>query len=193
MNFFRISAIRGLLALLLAFSFNNAQAGEPGFYVGASAGQATLDVPLDPSLTFDENDTAYKVIAGYNFDFGNFDLGLEGAYVYLGEPSIGDSTASVAFETTGFSGFGVAALELGPVDLFAKAGVLAWDVTARITGSQVPPDFRFSDSDNGSDFAYGVGARWNIGRFGIRAEYEGFDVSDTDSLYMWSVGLTYSF
>ena len=193
MNFFRSSAIRGLVAMLLAFSFTSAQAGEPGFYIGASAGQATLEVPLEPSLTFDENDTAFKVLAGYNFDFGNFDLGLEGAYVHLGEPVIGDSTAAVAFETTGFSGFGVAALELGPVDLFAKAGVLAWDVTARITGSQVPPDFQFSDSDNGSDFAYGVGARWNIGRLGIRAEYEGFDVSDTESLYMWSVGLTYSF
>ena len=84
-------------------------------------------------------------------------------------------------------------MELGPVDLFAKLGVFAWDVEAQIGGSQVPPAFQFTDSENDVDVAYGVGARWNLGKFAVRGEVEGYDIPDTDTIYMWSLGLSYTF
>ena len=187
------NALKSLPAFLLLLPFGIANAADSGFYIGASVGQATLELPPDPNVTFDENDTAWKLLAGYNWDLGTFNVGVEAGYAYLGEPKIGDSTASIQYELGAFTGFGLAGFELGPVDLFAKAGVIAWDSEVRIDGSQVPTVFQFSDTETGTDFAYGIGASWNIGKLGIRAEYEGFDITDTDTVSMWSLGLTYRF
>lgn len=186
-------ALQRLSAFVLLLPFGIANAGDAGFYVGGSVGQGTLELPPDPSLDFDESDTAWKLLLGYNFDFGIVDLGLEAGYVNFGEPEIGDAMAFLQFETTGFNAFGLVAFELGPVDLFAKLGIIAWDVKATIGGNQVPPDFQFSDSENDTDVGYGIGARWNLGKFGIRAELEGYDIPDTANVYMWSLGLAYTF
>ena len=179
--------------VVISLSAVEAHAAEDGFYIGGSVGQSAMELPSDPDLVFDEKDTAWKLFGGYNFDLGKLDLGVELGYVNFGEPEIGDATAFVGFETTGIEAFGVASLEAGPVDLFAKLGVVAWDVKATIGGNQVPPEFWFSDSETGTDAAYGFGAQWNLNRLGIRAEFEGFDIPDTDSVYMWSLGVTYSF
>ncbi len=40
--------------------------GDSGFYIGAGLGQGSLDEDFD-GLSFDGDDTAYKLIAGYNF------------------------------------------------------------------------------------------------------------------------------
>ena len=189
----RTTSFASLLALLLSIGAGTAQAADSGFYVGGSIGQATIELPSDPTFEFDENDTAWKVFGGYNFDLGAVDLGIEAAYVNFGEPQIGDATAYVGFESTGFEALGVAALAVGPVDIFAKLGLIAWDVKGIIGGSEVPPEFRFTDSDNGTDVAYGLGARWNFGQWGIRAELEGFDIPDADNVTMWSLGASYSF
>ena len=186
-------ALQGLSAILLLLPFGIANAADSGFYIGGSIGQATLELPADPNFNFDENDTSWKLLAGYNFDLGTFDIGVEAGYVNLGKPAIGDSTASVQFETVGFNAFGLAGFELGPVDLYAKAGFIYWDVEAQISGSGVPAPFQFSDTETGTDFGYGIGASWNVGKLGIRAEYEGYDVTDTDSVYMLSLGLVYRF
>jgi outer membrane immunogenic protein len=186
-------ALKSLLAFLLLLPFGIANAADSGIYIGGSVGQATLELPSDPDFDFNENDTAWKLLAGYNWDLGTFDIGVEAGYVYFGEPGIGDATAALEFEAGGFNAFGLAGIEIGPVDLYAKAGIIAWDVEARISGNQVPPEFQFSDTETGTDFAYGIGASWNLGKLGIRAEYEGYDIPDTDSVYMWSLGLVYRF
>ena len=186
-------ALHSLPAFLVLLPFGIANAAEGGFYIGGSAGQATLELPSDPTFDFNESDTAWKLLAGYNWDLGTFDIGIEAGYVYLGEPGVGDSTASVQFEVGGFNAFGIAGFEIGPVDLYAKAGAIAWEVEAKISGTQVPPAFQFSDTETGTDFGYGIGAKWNFGKLGIRAEYEGYDIPDTDTVYMWSLGLVYRF
>jgi opacity protein-like surface antigen len=193
MKFMKRKALQGLSAILLLLPFGIANAADSGFYIGGSIGQATLELPADPNFNFDENDTSWKLLAGYNFDLGTFDIGVEAGYVNLGKPAIGDSTASVQFETVGFNAFGLAGIELGPVDLYAKAGFIYWDVEARIGGSGVPTPFQFSDTETGTDFGYGIGASWNVGKLGIRAEYEGYDIADTDTVYMLSLGLVYRF
>jgi opacity protein-like surface antigen len=186
-------ALRGLPAFLLLLSFGVANAADSGFYVGGSVGQATLELPPDPDFAFEESDTAWKLLAGYNWDLGTFNVGIEAGYTYLGEPGVGDSTAFVEYELGGFNAFGVAGFALGPIDLYAKAGFIAWDSEVTIGGSEVPPEFQFSDTVTGSDFGYGIGANWNLGKLGIRAEYEGYDLPDTDTVYMLSIGLLYRF
>jgi len=185
--------LKSLLAFLLLLPFGVANAADGGFYIGGSVGQATLELPPDPDFDFNEDDTAWKLLAGYNWDLGTFDIGVEAGYVYLGEPGIGDSTASLQFEIGGFNAFGIAGFEIGPFDLYAKAGFIAWDVEAKIGGDEVPPEFQFSDTETGTDFGYGIGAQWNLGKLGIRAEYEGYDIPDTDTVYMLSLGLVYRF
>ncbi len=66
-------------------------AGESGFYLGGSVGDATIqaDVP-DPkggAFGFDESDFAWKAFGGYNFDIAFMDFAIEGGYVDLGAPS----------------------------------------------------------------------------------------------------------
>ncbi len=85
-------------------------------------------------------------------------------------------------EGDGISAFAVGFLPTGPVDLFAKVGLIAWD--SKIEGGVF--------DDDGSDLAYGVGAQFRVLGLSIRAEYEKFEISDVD-LDMISVGLTYTF
>ena len=193
MSTLKRTAVSEISALALLLALGSANAGEQGFYVGLGAGQATLELPEDPDYSFDESETAYKVFGGYNWDLGTINLGIEAAYANLGEPEIGDSTAFLGFETTGFQAWGLAAFELGAVDLYGKLGVFAWDVEARIGGTDVDPELRFTDSDSDVDVGYGLGGRWNLGRFAIRLELEGFDIPDTSNIYMWTLGASYTF
>jgi hypothetical protein len=48
--------------------------------------------------------------------------------------------------------------------------------------------------DDGEDLALGIGAKWNSdGAFGLRAEFEWFDVDDVDAVWMASVGFELRF
>ncbi len=163
-------------------------AADSGFYLGGSVGSASVDADLGVELPilpeFDETDTGYKLFAGYNWQLSALALGIEGAYNNFGNPSTNFGIIPIAIEPTGYSVFGVAALGLGPIDLFAKAGVLAWDADAIIDGEV--------STEDGSDPGYGVGLRFNIGSLQIRGEYEVFDVDEAD-LSMLSVGLAFQF
>ena len=69
---------RGLVAAVLGMAALSAGAAEqPGFYVGAGAGQAMID---DGAL--DDEDTAFSAFAGYQV---NPYFGLEAGYADLGK------------------------------------------------------------------------------------------------------------
>lgn len=141
---------------------------DSGFYIGAGVGDASIE-----EGTFDESDSAYKIIAGYNIGFIPFvDFAVEGSYVDFGSP--GD------IDATGIDGFGLVGLNFGPVGIFAKAGAIAWDVESN-TGS-----------DSGTDPAYGIGARFQLFSFSVRAEYEVFEF-DTADVDMLSVSAIFTF
>jgi opacity protein-like surface antigen len=109
------------------------------------------------------------------------DLAVEASYVDFGEPDSGP----LSVELTGLNAFGLAGFKVGPIGLFAKAGVVAWDAKLAVDA--------FRDDENGTDFAYGAGARFQIGSFAIRAEYEVYEVSDVRDLSMASASLVYTF
>lgn len=157
-----------------------ALAADNGFYLGLSVGQANIEVD-DVTFSgedFDADDTGYKLIAGFRpLDW----LGLEASYVNFGEPDDTLAGTTVAVEGDGISAFAVGFLPAGPVDLFAKVGLLSWD--SRIVGF----------NEDGTDLAYGVGVQFRLLSLGVRAEYEIFDVNDVDDLNMISIGVTYTF
>ena len=169
-------------AALIALPVLPAVAADNGFYLGGSVGQANLKISdiTDGISTadFDADDTAFKLIAGIRpLDW----LGVEAAYVNFGEPEDTVLNQKLKADGDGISAFAVGFLPTGPVDLFAKVGLISWD--SKISGS-------FDDS--GTDLAYGVGAQFRVLGLSIRAEYEKFDISDVD-LDMISIGVTYTF
>ena len=173
-----------LAAALLTLPVLPAVAADNGFYLGASVGQANVKIDdltdnVLPNDDFDADDTAFKLIAGFRpLDW----LAVEAAYVNFGEPEDTVLGTRLEAEGDGISAFAVGFLAAGPVDLFAKAGLIAWD--SKITGGAF--------DDDGSDLAYGAGAQFRVLGLSIRAEYERFDISDVD-VDMISIGLTYTF
>jgi hypothetical protein len=168
-----------------------AAVADSGFYAGGSLGSATIsaDIPdedLGEVFVFDENDFAWKAFGGYQFDLPVIKLGIEGGYVDLGSPSADLLGIPVSLDVTGWDVFGVAGFDLGPVGIFAKAGLISWDADAIVDGIE-------EGSDDGSDPAYGVGASFNIGALEIRGEYEYFDLDSADDVYMLSAGLVFHF
>lgn len=196
MNVRNASTTTLIAATLLVVPVGSALAGDQGFYIGGSLGQATYEVKgsdIDfPELEFSEDDTAWKIIGGYNWDLGAFNLGVEGGWVNFGNPStsIGD-LINAESELDGIQVMGLGAFELGPIDIFGKLGFIAYDLETRFEDIAEEIDDRTSES--GTDFGYGVGARWNIGSFAIRLEWERYEISELDRLDMWSLGGTWTF
>lgn len=172
----------GILFVCLSGAFlsipSTALAGsDSGFYIGAGIGEVNVEVS-----TFDESDSAYKVFGGYNFGVVPFlDFALEASYVDFGNPGSGP----VEIDLSGLNAFGLVGFKLGPVGLFAKAGMIIWDSEIAIGSTR--------DDDSGTDTAYGIGARLQFGSFAIRAEYELFDISDVKDLSMVSASAVYTF
>ncbi len=180
-------------AVLLSFSFTANADG--GFYVGGSAGGATLEADFDQGIfpelpaSVDEDDTAFKLFAGYKLDLPVLTLGVEGGYVNLGEPEIPVSgipgLTEFGIETTGINLWGTAGIEAGPLDIYAKLGYISWDAEFSVDGFG-------SVSDDGSDSAYGLGVAFGLGSLEVRGEYEVYDFDGTD-VSMLSVGLAFYF
>ncbi|MBV1914240.1 MAG: porin family protein [Pseudomonadales bacterium] len=158
---------------------------DSGFYVGGGVGYTAVEIDGDGD-TFDESDTSYKVFGGYNFGLVPFlDIAAEVSYVNFGNPSglLDDTAAGV--EITGFDVFGLVGFDLGPVGIFAKAGLINWDADVSYGGD--------AGGDDGSDPAYGIGAKFQIGSFAVRGEFEYFDVESVKNLSMLSVSGVFTF
>ena len=189
-GFLSVIAIGTSAATLGLMSFTDAVA-DSGPYIGGSLGSATIqaEVPdqnLGDVFRFDEDDFAWKAYGGYNFDLAAVDLAIEGGYVDLGAPSGNLLGSQVELDLTGWDLFGLAGIRLGPVGLFVKAGMVSWDAEATV-------DSIGNGGDSGTDPAYGVGARFNLGNVEIRGEYEYFDIESTNDVYMLSAGLVFHF
>jgi len=181
-----LSVALTLMASFVAFVPAESQAGG---YIGGSVGQSYIEFNAGtPSVPeeFDENDFGWKAIVGYEFELAAISLGLEANYVEFGAPSGDVMGSQVEVDADGFAGFGTVGFNIGPVGVFAKAGLISWDASISIDG--------FDDgSDDGSDPAYGIGAKLGLGPVDIRAEYELYDIEDSEDVAMVSVGLVWRF
>ena len=193
----RRSGITGVMILVAAalMLFSAQSKADTGLYIGGSIGQAGIELSDGAAVlptSLDEDDLGYKLFAGYNWQFTILSLGVEAGYVNFGKPS-GDvpGIGVLEVETTGLNAFGVLGVQLGPIGVFGKYGVMSWDADATLDGI---PDGGGLD---GSEPMYGVGAKIDIGSLGVRLEYEAIDldadgVSESD-VNMISLGLTWTF
>jgi outer membrane immunogenic protein len=114
------------------------------------------------------------------------DLAIEGGYVDFGKPDDNVGVDKLEIDANGFDLFGLAGVNLGPVGVFAKLGMVKWDADASVNGQGV-------GDDDGTDLAYGIGARLKFGSLEARAEYELFDVDDVDDISLLSASIAWTF
>jgi hypothetical protein len=176
-----------IAATVLAASFSllslPALSADNGIYLGASVGQSSVefdDTVGGESINFDASATGFKAIAGWRFiDW----LAVEANYVDLGS---GDDNG-IETDVNGVSLSAVGFVPVGPVDLFARVGAVNWNADFDA------PNLGVSESDDGTDLTYGVGAQFRVWSLSIRGEYEIFDISDADTVDMFSIGVTWTF
>jgi len=185
-----------LLAASPAFA-----ADDSGFYVGAGLGNFALDSDtIYGGKDFDSSDIGFKVFGGYQFLKW---LAVEVEYIDGGDPD--DVFRSEVFPddrfkvTAGISGFPVSAVGILPIgeqfNVFGKLGFIYWDADGsgkirNADGTVV----KASVDEDGTDFAWGVGGTWNITEnFGARVEYQGFEISDFNSVDFASASIIWRF
>jgi len=169
--------------LLVALAASPAFA-DKGFSAGASLGYSNITIG-DSGVNADFNDFGYKVFGNYMF---TDNWGVEGSWLDFGNLSENIGGVDAEINADGFDLFAVGSFPVSDkVDLFGKAGFISWDASTKLDGVD-------AGSDDGNDLALGFGGRLKTSNnFGLRAEYEWFDIQDTDSAWLLSVGFEYSF
>lgn len=187
-----IAAAISLIAMCFA---PVSKAADSGFYLGGAVSQSNIETEADFlgfGSAFEDDDTGYKLIAGVRLLDA---FAIEANYVDFGSISFDDNFTADGFrgnyEATALDAFAVGFVGLGVVEAFGKLGLVYWDADARLQGGLAGLDL--SDSESGTDLAFGVGGQVNLGSLSLRLEYENFNVSGVDNLDMWSLGLTYTF
>lgn len=202
--------IGGLLLLGSALAANDATA-DSGLYAGASIGRSTIQASDNVDIfgsarkfKLNGDDTGFKLFGGYMFLPV---LGIEVGYVDFGQPDDNtgfsvpttpqlDVNGDLKVDANGYTASLLGKLPIGPVNVFAKAGILSWKAHAKVnvtaTDGTTTASNSFSDNADGNDFTYGVGAGVSFGSLEVRAEYEKYDIGDVDDLYMLSLGLVWN-
>ena len=171
---------KAVLATALFLASAATMAADNGLYLGASLGQANIEIDAVNAPIIDGDDTGFKFIAGLRpLDW----FAVEASYVNFGEVEQG----RLATETDGITAFGVFFVPVGPVDLFAKGGLISLDTSIDVDGLGTVYN------EDGTDLAYGVGLQFRLLSLGVRAEYERFDIDDVEDANMLSIGVTYTF
>ena len=174
---------RVLLVAVLALGAGVAQADNGLLYVGAGISRDSLKdiTATDSSL----DSTSWKVLAGFR-PISLF--AVEADYIDLGSQTSSFIGVNTHLEYKAFAGYavGFAPIPVPYLDVFGKVGVARWTSSG---GSLFPSGSFFSLSDNGTQFAWGVGAQVHVGNIGGRLEYENFNIRNTDGANVISLSV----
>jgi hypothetical protein len=171
---------RVLLGAVLALGAAVAQADNGLLYVGAGISRDNLKDIAATGSSLDR--TSWKVLAGFR-PISLF--AVEADYIDLGSQFVGSNTH---LQYKAFAGYavGFAPIPVPYLDVFGKVGVARWTSSG---GSALPSGSFFSLSDNGTQFAWGVGAQLHVGNIGGRLEYENFNIRNTDGANVISLSV----
>jgi outer membrane immunogenic protein len=181
-------ACSGALALATLFASAGVMA-ENGFYVGGGLGTSNIeDNTGSPGAIgdFSETDTAWKGFAGYNFDLIPIvKFAAEIGYRDFGKPAGSVAGVPVEYSLKGFDYALLAGVGLGPVDLFARAGGMQYDLKKSVGG--------ISNDYDGTAPIYGIGVWFTIAKVGIRVDYDMVDIDELDKAEMATVSAFFKF
>ncbi len=167
---------RLLLVIALALGAGAAHADNGSFYLGAGISKDKVSDIAHAGTNFaDIDSTSWKVYAGFR-PMSVF--AIEADYLDLGSETNTFVTTSNHSNANAFAGYAVGFLPipLPFLDVFGKAGLARWKLTGSSISALVPGSF----SDNGTEFAWGVGTQAHLGNFGARLEYENFRIPSTN-------------
>lgn len=156
-----------LLAVLASTSaFAASAADDSGFYAGAGVGQTLVD-----ERGYDDEDTAFSVFGGYQF---NRYFAVEGAYNDFGK--IEPEALGRDLEADALSVTAVGILPFtDKFSAYAKAGFSRWNLDTEL------PAVTGTRDDSGTDPTYGLGAEYRFNdAVSLRGEYSRFEVEDID-------------
>ncbi len=150
-------------------------AADPYFGVGTG-------ISVIHDVGFLDVDAGYKVFGGARV---GEKLAIEAGYIDFGAPDQYIFTFKGEYDVWAL---GVWAKPIVPVspkfELFAKVGFAYWELDSTRSFLGLPP---VSVSDDGNDFAWGLGAAWDLSdRFSLQLEYEEVNVP-IDKAALWSV------
>jgi opacity protein-like surface antigen len=173
----RTISVAAVAALFLAAAPALAQVdtndNRRGFYIGAGLGDfsASIDNPQGAEIDLDSDDTAMKLFGGWRLS-RFFAVQLD--YVDFGQSSDTSNLLDLSSDTTGLAPNIVGTLPIGFFELFAKAGMIWYDVDLDVDNDPTL-------SDSGEDPIYGVGVGLTlVERLTLRLEYEIIDVESFD-------------
>jgi hypothetical protein len=180
-----------LLGLALVLAAGVAQADNGMLYVGAGIARDNLkDIAATAS---DLNSTNWKVWAGVR-PISLF--AVEADYIDLGSKNVsanfvsGGTSTSVDYKAFGAYAVGFAPIPVPFLDVFGKVGLARWESSGGSTVTTPPGGSQFfSLSDNGTQFAWGLGGQVHVGNFGARLEYENFNIRNTNGANIVSLSV----
>jgi opacity protein-like surface antigen len=176
-----------LLASTLALVAGAAHADDMlGLYAGAGIMRAKMEDTFHTD--FDFSNTSWKLYAGLRPT--GFPLGIDVDYVDLGSQSAGTFIGPANASAKAFAAYAVGYLPIPVpnIDVYGKAGLARWQFNGN-----APDSGLFSVSENGTDFAWGVGGQVHfLDRFAVRIEYEHFNVREADDVQLYSLGVSYT-
>jgi hypothetical protein len=179
-----------MLMAALALGAGVAQADNGFFYLGAGISKNKVSDITNGAANFaDIDNTSWKVLAGFR-PVSVF--AVEADYLNLGSQTntfLGGAGNSHS-DAKAFAGYAVGFLPI-PVpflDVYGKAGVARWKLNG-VSGSGLPPGSFFAFSNQGTEFAWGVGAQAHIGNIGGRLEYENFNIPNTNGAKVFSLAV----
>jgi hypothetical protein len=178
-----------LLALALTLAAGAAYADDGLLYIGAGL---TNDNLRDIAATNSNlSSTNWKVWAGVR-PISLF--AVEADYVDLGSQTVGvagtggTGSGSTHLDYKAFAGYavGYVPIPLPYLDVFGKVGLARWTQSG---GTTFPGAGFFSLSDNGTEFAWGIGGQLRFGNVGARLEYENFSIRNTGGVNLVSLSV----
>ena len=145
-----------------------------GFYIGAGLGEFSSSVDGPPALgeiDLDSDDTAMKLFGGWRL---NRFFAVQLDYIDFGNSSGAAGLLDIGSDVSGFAPNLIGTLPIGFVELFAKVGMMWYDVDLNVAND---PEL----SDSGEDPIYGVGVGLTlVERLNLRLEYEIVDIEALD-------------
>lgn len=157
-----------------------------GFYVGFGLGDYSTgvdnidnvdDIDTD-NLDFDPDNAARKVFAGWRF---NRFFAVQVDWLDFDRSQAALDALNISTESEGLAPSVVGTLPLGPIELFARAGILWYDVSVT-SNNGIDVD----ESDRGPVYGAGIGVTV-AKRLNLRLEYEVIDIDnldDTNALWL---------
>lgn len=175
------AALLGLTAgPVLAQDDDRAGRNFDGFYLGGGVGDFSaaldeidaLDDIDDVGIDFSDGDNATKLFVGWNF---NRFFAVQADYVDFGESSgfVAPSVSGTS-DVQGLAPSVVGTLPIGPIELFARVGMMFYEVDLNLTGGRVV-------DESGEDLVWSAGIGLDVlDRLNLRLEYEEIDIEELD-------------